>query len=354
MSPRPGTKAISDPVLVHFAIPGDLSTPTGGYVYARCVIRAAAEHGVELRPLQLPDGFPDPSAAEIDETSRAFRELYGAAPVLIDGLAGAVMPVDVLNQIAGRKVMLCHHPLALETGVPLDRRDALLVAETAALSACDHVITTSHATGEILKSDFGVAGDRLTVAPPGTDPAPRAKADGPCRIVSVGSLTPRKGHERLIDALAGIKDSPWSLRIIGPHRDAQTVEKVTALIEAHQLGDRVRLDGALPAAAVIAAYQSADLFALASEYEGFGMAFAEAMSHGLPVIGLHCDAVAEATAGGAHLVDADAFADALQDLVADTDARRALSDRSWTTAQSFLRWPQTAAIIAATLKRETP
>ncbi|MEM9059228.1 MAG: glycosyltransferase family 4 protein [Pseudomonadota bacterium] len=336
-------------MLAYFAIPGDLATPTGGYVYARRLIREAPARGIDLRAVQLPSTFPEPSTADIEATGSIFDDLDDAAPVLIDGLAGGVLPRDSLHRIRSRKVMLCHHPLALETGLGDRRRASLVTAEREALAACDHVITTSEATGQILRNDYGVSPDRLTVARPGTDTAPRAMANGPCRIVSVGSLTPRKGHERLITALAATNEAEWSLRIIGPHRDAETLDRVKSLIAKGGCENRIALEGALSLPALTAAYQSADLFVLASEYEGFGMAFAEAMSHGLPVLGLSCAAVEEATAGAAMLVAPEAFENALHNLIVDADARHALASRCWTAAQTLTRWPETAAIVAAAL-----
>ena len=115
--------------------------------------------------------------------------------------------------------------------------------------------------------------------------------------------------------------------------------------------DRVTLTGPLAIGPLTAAYQQADLFALASGYEGFGMAFAEAMAHGLPVVGLHAPAVAEATAGAALLVQADALADSLGDLIASEEHRAALAERCWTAGQTLLRWGETASIVASALDK---
>lgn len=339
---------------VAFAIPGDLATPTGGYAYARRLIREAPRQGIALEPLALPDGFPRPTRAMLSETAERLGAVPGDRPVLIDGLALGVLPGSVLDACASPIVALCHHPLALETGVAPEDVQVLRDSERAALARCAAVITTSHATAEILASDYGVPGARVTVAQPGTDPAPRAATGGPgCRILSVGSLTRRKGHDRLIRALARIEGADWSLRIVGPARDPRVAEELANLIADEGLEDRVVLAGEVGMAELAAAYQSADLFALASAYEGFGMAFAEAMAHGLPVLGLTCPAVEEATAGAARLVDERDFARELARLIRDTETRADLAERCWTAAQTLLRWPQTMAIVAGVLRGVT-
>ncbi|MEM9232594.1 MAG: glycosyltransferase [Pseudomonadota bacterium] len=335
-----------------FAIPGDLSVQSGGYAYARRLLREAPGQGVDLEVQALPDGYPHPSARALADTAKVMAMQPDDRVLLIDGLAYGAMTDMVLRHVPGPVVALCHHPLALETGISPDRAAELKRTERMALAMAEHVITTSHATASILTRDFGVSGSTLTVAQPGTDAAPRAQGSGKaaCQIIAVGSIIPRKGHDRLVYALAGLADLDWQLRIIGAQTDSDALAEVEQAIRASDLQDRVTLTGPMDTAEVTAAYQSADLFVLASEYEGFGMAFAEAMAHGLPVLGIEQPAVEEATAGAAHLVDADDLAPALRTLIDDANARKVLAERCWIAAQTLMRWPQTAAIIARVLR----
>ena len=335
-----------------FAIPGELASLTGGYGYARRVLREAPSIGLELEHIALPGGFPSPSATDLGRTEEVLALLPPDRPVLFDGLAYGALPANLLGRIPGPVVALCHHPLAMETGIEPPVAAHLMRCERRALAHAAQVVTTSHATASILIRDYGVPGEKLTVAPPGTDPAPRAPArEGPCRLLSVGSITPRKGHIRLIAALAEMPLMDWSLRIAGPVPDRDERAALAAAIAEAGFEDRVRVDGPLGLPALTAAYQAADLFVLASEYEGFGMAFVEAMSHGLPTVGLVCPAVEEATGGAACLVGPEDLGATLRLLITDKATRQALSDKCWTAAQTFMRWPQTTRIIADVIGR---
>jgi glycosyltransferase involved in cell wall biosynthesis len=337
---------------VPFAIPGSLDTPTGGYAYARRLIAEMPKQGIDLHPLPLPGGFPFPDAAALARCEEALTALAPGRPVLVDGLAFGALPERLLAGVRAPVVALCHHPLALESGLDAQAMDGLAQGERAALARAVHVITTSHATAAILTRDYGVPAGRLTVAPPGTDKAERAPGSGGpgCRIVAVGSLTARKGHDRLVRALADHPALDWKLTIIGPARDEMVAAELRLLVEQLGVANKVRLCGALPPEEVAAAYASADLFALASEFEGFGMAFAEAMAHGLPAVGLRSPAVEEATFGAARLVDAQELSATLAVLIVEAAERQALAERCWTAAQGLMRWPATAAIVAAVLR----
>ena len=355
---------MSGAIRASFAVPGDLGAPTGGYVYARRLLAEAGGAGVELTHLALPGGFPRPSTAELAETGRLLRGLPAGRPVLIDGLALGVLPPELLRALPGPVIALCHHPLALETGTgPADAR-RLRDSERAALAATARVVATSATTARSLTADYAVPEARLTVACPGTDPAPRAagsardSASPGVAILSVGSLIPRKGHDVLIGALAGLADLDWRLTIAGPaDRDPAHARELAGLVGAAGLRDRVSLAGALDAGAIARAYDEADLFALASRHEGFGMALTEAMAHGLAVVGSKAGAVPEATRGAAHLVppgDRLALRAALAPLIEDAAARARLAETCWQAAQGFARWPDTAARVAAALREAVP
>ena len=83
------------------------------------------------------------------------------------------------------------------------------------------------------------------------------------------------------------------------------------------------------------------------------MAYAEAMAHGLAVVGCAAGAVPEATRGAAQLVQpggAVALRAALAPLIGDGAARARLAEACWQAAQGFARWPDTAARVAAVLR----
>lgn len=119
------------------------------------------------------------------------------------------------------------------------------------------------------------------VAPASGQAAPAGDSAGKI-ILNVGRLVDFKDHRTLIQAFARLApDFPeWTLRILGEGKLHETLER---LVEDLGLGDRVQMPGATDR--IGAEYRAAQIFAISSVYEGFGLATAEASSHGLPCIG---------------------------------------------------------------------
>lgn len=345
--------------VARLAIPGDPAAPTGGYIYDRRVI--AASRGA-LAALALPGGFPFPDAAALAETRRAIAAT--PEPVIVDGLAYGALPAALIESLPRRPIALCHHPLGKETGLPPETARRLLECERAALALAAHVIVTSAETKRGLVAEFGVAESRVTVAPPGLDPAPpaaeqRGKGESPPLILTVAALLPRKDHLTLVGAFerlaAARPDLGWRAAFVGPEdRAPETAAAVRAAIGAAGLAPRISLVGAARGAALDAFYDRAAIFALPSRYEGYGMAFAEAMMRGLPVIAADTGAAgADAPDAARRLVpaeDAPALAAALAALLDDREERVRIGAAARAHALTLPGWPATWAAFQAALR----
>ncbi|HTY93359.1 MAG TPA: glycosyltransferase family 4 protein [Steroidobacteraceae bacterium] len=281
---------------LEFVIPGDLQTPTGGYGYDRRIIGGLRALGWRVAVHALDAGFPHPSDTALAKARDLFARLPDRALVLIDGLASGAMPqVLETHGTRLRLLALVHHPLAAETGLDPALARALEQSEWRSLQAVRHVIVTSDATKRALAA-YAVAPGRISVVEPGTDAAPLARphrADA-LRMLCVAALIPRKGHDLLFEALAPLAHTRWSLVCAGSlTRSADTVQRLRAQLRRLGLTQRVTLAGEVDAATLGQLYRDADLFILPSRMEGYGMAVAEALAHGLPVIGTHTGAIAQ-------------------------------------------------------------
>ncbi len=346
-----------DPELV-FVIPGDLSAPTGGYAYDRKLLAHLPGSGIRVRHLQLPGSWPSPTAADVEETRRLLASLRDRTTVLVDGLAFGAFPdtlLETLGHGTGHQVVaLVHHPLALESGLGEDQRLLLEGTERRALARAAHVIATSASTARTLTRDYGVPAGKITTACPGTRPARRAEGSGRTRgaeLLCVGSVSPRKAYGVLASALSRLTDLDWHLTIVGEtDRVPGEHARVAAVVKAHGLAGRVTFAGVLTADELEAAYQSSDLFLMPSLYEGYGMALAEAMSHGLPIVCTTGGAAAETVPDGAAIKvppgDAPALGNAVRLLLTVPQRLADLGERSWAAGRALPPWQDTAGRVA--------
>jgi glycosyltransferase involved in cell wall biosynthesis len=338
-----------------FAVPGDLSTPTGGYAYDRRMIAELGNLGWQIDIVDLGQGFPFPADATRKTAHGRLLAIPADRIVAVDGLALGVLPETA--RALGRLVALVHHPLAVESGISAAQAEGLHASEQAALSAARHVVVTSAATAQQLTSHYAVPAERITVVRPGSDPvrpAPR-RADKTIRLLSVGAVVPRKGYDVLLAALATLPDLPWTLTIAGDcTRNPKAAAQLKADIERHRLGGRVDVLGAVSAERLGELYAQADIFALASRFEGYGMAYAEAIAHGVPVIGTNAGAIPGTVPLDAGLLvapdDATAFASALRRLVGDDDERRRFADAARKAASQLPTWTDSAKLFARALE----
>jgi glycosyltransferase involved in cell wall biosynthesis len=341
-----------------FAVPGDLATPTGGYAYDRRMMTELGDLGWRIDLLDLGEGFPWPDEATRATAQSRLLAMPAGRSIVVDGLALGVLP-ETASQLAGRNPLLAlvHHPLALEWGLSVEQADTFCMSERAALAAVQGVVVTSAATAKLVASDYGVPAERIAVARPGSDPAPMSQGsqDGVVRLLSVGAIVPRKGFDVLITALATLTDLSWRLTIAGDRtRDRNAAARLDADIVRHALGDRIAAPGAVSPQRLAALYAEADVFALASHFEGYGMAYAEAIAHGLPVIGSSAGAIPDTVPPDAGLLvdpgDSFALAKALRRVIGDADLRRRLASAARAAAPQLPTWRHSAEIFARALE----
>jgi glycosyltransferase involved in cell wall biosynthesis len=232
-------------------------------------------------------------------------------------------------------------------------------SERAALAYARHVIVTSGATARLLASDYDVPEERITVVVPGVDAAlrpRRATAGQTVRLLSVGAIVPRKGFDILIAALAALNELPWHLTIAGDStRDAACAARLDAEIAEYALADRVAVLGAVADERIAELYQTSDLFVLASRFEGYGMAFAEAIAHGLPVIGTTAGAIPDTVPQGAGVLvppdDPQVLAAVLRRLIENPNERERMSARAREACGTQPSWVQSAKLFAEAIER---
>jgi len=345
---------------VTFAVPGSLDQSTGGYKYDRRVIAGLRQRGCEVEVIDLGDGFPRPTPDTVHAALRRLRRVPAGQPIVVDGLALGVLPdAAAALRSSHRVIALVHHPLALESGLTPAETAALRDSERAALAAVTGVVVTSPATRRILMADYGVPAEIIAVALPGSErtdgaAAVRKRAREPVNpqtinLLAVGAVVPRKGYDVLVDALDQLAALDWQLVIAGDcKRNPATAGALATKIASKRLEQRVCLAGAVNEHALAALYRDADVFVLASRFEGYGMAYAEAIAHGLPVIGTRTGAVPDTVPADAGILvppdDAAALAAALGSMITDAGLRercsaaaRAAPMPTWeAAAQTFL------------------
>ncbi len=336
-----------------FANSLDYAPLTGGYVYNTRLMRELGVRGWEVVALDLPAGFPRPDASACARSAALLASLADGELVVADQICFSPLAERLAREASRlRLVMIFHHPIAMEEGLPADERMRFMAAEQAALASCRLVIASSQTTADTLAAGYGVPAARIVVAPPGMARVVAVEpSEAPVlRLLSVGAVIPRKGYHHLIEALAGLVHLPWSLDIVGDlERTPDYVAELHATISEAGLGDRVMLRGGIPSAELDAAWQSAHVYVAASLHEGYGMAVAEAIARGLPTVTTGVDAVRGWLDPAAAIMVPErvpeALRAALERVLTEPELRSRLRVVALAAAQRFPSWSDAAAAV---------
>jgi glycosyltransferase involved in cell wall biosynthesis len=333
---------------VSLIVPGPLKTVSGSHTYDRRMADGLRASGHDVAVVELNGRLPDPDQASIYAARTTWAALPTDSVKLIDGLALPAFDGLPLHQVTA----LVHHPASLETGMPPETLDRLHATDVAMFRDLPRLVVTSDQTAELLVRDFGAPVERISVIIPGIDDLPRcAGSAGPaCRILSVGTLIPRKGHDVLLHALSRLFDLDWTLTIAGPSdRDPVHAATLRALTEELKIANRVHFVEQVTEAL----WADSDLFALTSYFEGYGVAIAEAMRRGLVVAVTNVGAVPTMVGPEAGVVcapgDVEQISKAIRRLIFDRALLHDMAEVAWQAGQLLPSWHEQAERLAAVL-----
>jgi len=343
---------------VALIVPAPFDTVSGGYGYDRRIVSGLRASGHVVDVVELDGAFPVVDDRAHDSAHAAWNCLHEGTKPVIDGLA---LPAFAADAISARATTgLIHHPVSLETGLSETDRAALDGIERLLFPCLSRLIVTSETTAETVAAHFHIPRERIHIVVPGTDDAPRCpgSAEPRCQILTIGTLIPRKGHDVLLRALALLSDLDWHLTIVGsPDRDPAHARALDALAGELGIARRVRFVGELVDGALESVWRGADIFALATWYEGYGMVIAEALKRGLPVVvtaGGAVGALFEPEAGFVCPVgDHAAVSRTLRRLITDREQRHRMAERAWQSGQTLPSWQAQAAAFANVLGSST-
>ena len=333
----------------------------GGAVYDRELLSAMAAEGVRIDIL-LPEGerIAPRAGWHVTRTPRHMHSYYEYNWIFFRALRRhwRAAPADVIRVHSPysigpgalafarrRRVPVVLHYLHREPRALWAATDRLLLSRYAS------IVTISETTRDDLIAQYSIPPRQIVVAYPGVSERfrpPETRAHGASvTVLHVGALIPRKNLLNAVRAFAAICRTGLDMAFVlaGEGPDEPALRRAAAELG---VASRVRFSGRVTEDEKLRLYQEADILLFPSVREGFGMAAAEALACGVPVIGNSRTATREIVRHGISglLVDdpADvkALGAALADLARDPARRFEYGEAGRRDVRERFSWPSSA------------
>ena len=295
---------------VGLIIYGKLDTISGGYLYDRQLVRYLRQQGDDVQLISIP------------WTRYGRHLLHNLNPELLRQLHHSSFDLllqDELNHpslfwlnrqlrphVSFPLVSIVHHLRSSENH-PAHLSKLYRWIERQYLRTVDGFVFNSETTRVSVEEVLGEKKSHV-VAYPAADHSPtvmdrtsvltRARSAGPLRLLFVGNVIPRKACHVLLTALADLPKGSWQLKIIGDMTvDPKYVRRMKYQAYSSGISAHIHWHGRLSDADLASLLTASQVLVVPSTYEGFGIAYLEGMSHGLPAIAT--------TSGAAHEIITD-------------------------------------------------
>lgn len=338
----------------------------GGAVYDRELLKGLAQIGATVEiPLPQGEAYAAMTGWQIHRTAACRRYTYEYnwlfLPTVLklwraqkfDLLRIHSPSLSLLGRM-GKTALRC--PVVAHLHHLEDDQQVHRLLTRTAIHGYDLVTTDSEFCVRQLMETFGVPRAKLLIVYPGVDekyqPMP---AEGRTLrqqlglierlvLLYLGALTPRKNLRFLLQVVRAVSERVPTVHLVMAGSGPQEAELRRY---AQELGvqERVTFTGYLAEADKVRYYNLADLFVFPSLLEGFGMAVAEAMACGVPVVASNAASLPEVVGEAGLLADptdGEYFAAQLVRLLADEALRRRLGEEGRAHVRQHFSWQQAA------------
>lgn len=330
---------------------------------------------VELVPLLLgpkneSSWFPWRNMTFGFSTMWRYRHVAAGTIFLEDQALSGVL--GVFNEFAHRRlrarvVVITYHLRFNLWRHPI-RRFVRRLIEGTVVRRADLIVVSSQNTRREVEA-LGIDNRRIKVIALGSRPsAPKhtspvsSSEDRVVRLLTVGTVEPRKGLEYLLRALGLLPDCSWHLDLVGSF-DQEHHVLLEELARSLHISDRVRFHGRVADSVLEEFLVRAHVYVSPSLGEGFGLAVLDAMDRGLPVVATEAGALPELIENEKTglLVpprNPSALAAALRRTIVDRELRRRLGQAAENAVRNRYSWEETGrqmeAALVALCRVQTP
>ncbi len=346
---------------IHFLIPGDINLLRGNYVYNKRIAEGLKALGHQVIIHHLPDDFPFPSDASLQQCRQIMGAIPQAEPVIIDNLVFGVIP-DILEDFYLQKpiIALVHITLSADPNLTAYQREMVLNLEKKAQEFATKFIVSSPYTANLLTT-AGIEKNQIYVIIPGVDNYPQKKnyPEKPSKLLSIANFTSNQGHLTLIKALTALKNKDWELHCYGNLSfDEEYVTELQMMIRRNGLKEKVWIHDPVSGKELSDVYLNSDLFIHASNFETYGMSVVDALAHGIPVITSTGGGICETVPAkmGQYFNPGDVYV--LQTIIEELFENPQLYKTLYTEASTYHNqansWQKSIDLFELTLKEATP
>lgn len=293
---------------IGLVIYGELETLSGGYLYDARLVEFLKQHGDEVIVFSLPHGSYWQSRRH-QPGNRLMPSIEKAnLDILIEDewVHPAVFRLnDHLRRTTNFPIVSLVHLLTSFDAHPFYNAWLYRHFERKHLRSVDGLILNSQTTKQQAQSLSGKPLPPHIVAVPAGDNFPdvqikpqqipeRMTAPGPLKVLFVGNVIQRKGLHVLVRALRRLPRGDFLLTVTGRlDMEPKYVQQVRQLVIRSRLEEQIRFTGPVVGDTLAALYQTHQVMALPSTFEGYGIVYVEAQQFGLPVIGTTAGAARE-------------------------------------------------------------